>query len=190
MFVLACLGVTVLMFLRRSSGGIHMLRAVAGIGLLASGRVNPNAPEALHKAMGVDNWHFVLRSLGAAGMFLLACLGVSLLMLLRRSSGGIHMLRAVAGIGLLAWAPFMVARAGINWTASTDRVVNGWQVWQTVAERVPSELAVRATILLVAGILLLLWPATRKRPATTAAAPAPKTDKPADAPAPTTTPVP
>jgi hypothetical protein len=122
-------------------------------------------------------------------MFVLACLGVSLLMLLRRSAGGIHMLRAVAGIGLLAWAPFMVARAGINWTASTDRVVNGWQVWQTVAERVPSELAVRATILLVAGVLLLLWPATRKRPATAAAPAAPaKTDKPADAPATTTTP--
>jgi hypothetical protein len=158
-------------------------------GLLASGRVDPKAPEAIHKAMGIDNWPFVLRSLGFGGMFVLACLGVSLLMLLRRSSGGVHMLRAVAGIGLLAWAPFMVAHQGINWTASTDRVVNGWQVWETVAQRVSPDVATRAAILIVAGVLLLLWPTHRKRPATAAAAaaPAPKADKPADAPAPTTT---
>jgi hypothetical protein len=161
-------------------------------GLLASGRLNPKAPEAIHNAMGVDNWPFLLRSLGVAAMFVLACLGVSLLMLLRRSSGGIHMLRAVAGIGLVAWAPFMVASPGINWAASTDRVANFWQVWQTVAERVSPDVATRAAILLVAGVLLLLWPTRPTRPTRHATLPAPvdtpKTDKSTDAPATTATP--
>lgn len=141
-------------------------------GLIASGRIDPRLPEDIHRTMGVENWPLVWRSIGVGGMFITACLGASLLMLLRRSGGGLHMLRVVVGAALLVYAPFVAAGSGIDWGPLTPgQRTNGWEFWQALVHGISPAVAVKSGVLLITGVLLLLWPAPRPRPTTVAATP-------------------
>lgn len=128
-------------------------------GLLESGRIDPRIPDHMRRGMGVENWPFVLRSIGGAGLFLLGCLALLFTMWARRSRGAMHLLRGVAGAALLFAAPFVLARPGIDWAAPVETVKNGWAVWQELVQGLSPLAAVRAVVMFVGGMVLLLWPA-------------------------------
>jgi hypothetical protein len=140
-------------------------------GLLASGRIDPSIPNEIRREMGIENWPFVLRSVGGVGVFVLGCLALAFQMWTRRPRGVSHMLRGVLGAVALVAAPFFLARHAIDWGASAERLRNGWEVWQGGAQGLPTDSVVRATALVVGGIVLLLWPARNRTAAADVQAP-------------------
>jgi hypothetical protein len=132
-------------------------------GLLESGRIDPRIPRDMRRAMGVDNWPFVLRSLGGVGLFLLACLALLLIMWVRRSRGTTHLLRGIVGAAVLFLTPFVLFRPGIDWGATVQTFKSGWDVWQESVQGVSPVAAVRAAVMFVGAMVLLFWP-TPSRP--------------------------
>jgi hypothetical protein len=131
-------------------------------GLLASGRIDRRIPQDMRREMGVENWPFVLRSLGSIGLFLLACLTIVFIMWARRARGATHLLRGIAGAGLLIATPFVLAHHGVDWGIAIDPTANGWGVWQEFVQGLPSGAAVRAGMMFIGAMVLLLWPATAR----------------------------
>jgi hypothetical protein len=132
-------------------------------GFLASGRLDPRIPSDMHRAIGVENWPFVLRSLGGIGLFLLACLALLVIMWVRRSRGTTHMLRGIVGAALLFAAPFVLARPTIDWGASAEATRNGWALWQDLVQALSPIAMVRAAVMFAGAIVLLVWPAAPRR---------------------------
>ena len=132
-------------------------------GWLASGRVDPRIPRDMRSAMGVENWPFVLRSLGGVALFVTACLALMLIIWVRRSRGTTHLLRGIAGAALLMVAPFVLASHGIDWTVKIEPMRSGWAAWQELVQVVSAGAAMRAAILFIGGMILFLWPAAPRR---------------------------
>jgi hypothetical protein len=131
-------------------------------GLLASGRLDPRIPQDMQRAFGVENWPFVLRSLGGIALFVLACLALLLIMWVRRSRGSTHLLRGAIGAAIMFATPFVLAHGIIEWTPAIMPTRNGWAAWQEMVQGVSLGNAFRAAIMFVGAMVLLLWPATRK----------------------------
>lgn len=135
-------------------------------GWLASGRVDPNIPREMRRGIGVENWPFVLRSIGGVALFVAACLALALIMWVRRARGTTHLLRGILGAGLLIAAPFVLASNGINWDTTFLPTTSGWSAWQELVQTLHGGPAFRAAILFAAALVLLLWPAAPRRTAT------------------------
>jgi hypothetical protein len=134
-------------------------------GFVASGRLDPTLPRDIQRSMGVENWPLVWRSIGVGAMFTAACLAVTLLMLLRRSGGGLHMVRVVAGAALVICVPFMAAGKVFDWgPLTTGQRPNGWEIWQALTHNISPAIAIKSAALGITGVLLLLWPAKRAHP--------------------------
>ena len=128
-------------------------------GLLASGRIDPRIPHDMQQDMGVENWPFVVRSLGSIGLFVLGCVSILFIMWVRRSRGATHLLRGIAGAALLFAAPFVLAHHGINWGLAIEPVGNGWGAWQEFVQGLSPGAGLRAAMIFVGAMVLLLWPA-------------------------------
>jgi hypothetical protein len=135
-------------------------------GFIASGRLDPRLPQDIQRSMGVENWPLIWRSIGVGLIFTAACLAVTLLMFLRRSGGGLHMIRVIAGAVLMIAAPFIAAGHGVDWgTLPPGQRPNGWEIWQALVHGISPAVAIKAAVLGLGGVLLLLWPARRHAPA-------------------------
>ena len=131
-------------------------------GLLASGRLDPRIPQDMQRAFGVENWPFVLRSLGGIGLFVMGCLTLLLIMWVRRSRGSTHLLRGVVGAAIMFATPFVLAHGILEWNVAIVPTRNGWAAWQEMVQGISAGNAFRAAIMFVGAMVLLLWPATRK----------------------------
>ena len=134
-------------------------------GLLASGRLDPRIPQDMQRAFGVENWPFVLRSLGGIGLFVMGCLTLLLIMWVRRSRGSTHLLRGVVGAAIMFATPFVLAHGIVEWTMAIVPTRNGWAAWQEIVQGVSPGNAFRAAIMFVGAMVLLLWPAGRTKTA-------------------------
>jgi hypothetical protein len=139
-------------------------------GLMASGRLDPQMPRHLYEATGVENWPGLFRSIDGAALLVVGCAAFAMQMWVRRPRGGLHMLRGAVALGLLIMAPFWVAGSRVDWAVSPERITRGWELWDVVANRPGPSTAPRAG-LVVAGMLLMFWPAGAKRKGNGSAAP-------------------
>jgi hypothetical protein len=134
-------------------------------GWLASGRVDPNIPREMRRGIGVENWPFVLRSIGGVALFVAVCLALALIMWVRRARGTTHLLRGITGAALLLAAPFVLTSHGINWGTTFEPMNNGWSAWQELVQALSAGAALRAAILFFGALILLFWPAAQRRTA-------------------------
>jgi hypothetical protein len=128
-------------------------------GWLASGRADPRIPLDISREMGTQSWPFVFRSLGSVGLFMFACLALALVMWVRRSRGGTHLLRGVLGTAALLAAPFVLAHGRVDWGATYEPIGNGWTAWQELVQGLTAGAAFRAAVMTIGAVVLLLWPA-------------------------------
>jgi hypothetical protein len=142
---------------------LSMMLALDLPGWLASGRVDPRIPLDMRRGMGVENWPFVLRSLGGVALFVIACVAIMLIIWIRRSRGTTHLLRGIAGAALLMVAPFVLASHGIDWSMKIEPLRSGWAAWQELVQMLPTGAAMRAAMLFIGGIVLFAWPASQRR---------------------------
>jgi hypothetical protein len=146
--------------------GTFVLAALLALdlpGLLESGRIDPRIPRDMQRAFGVENWAFVLRSIGGVGLFVVACLALLLVMWVRRSRGTTHLLRGVVGTALLAAVPFVLARPGIDWHIPADTLKGGWAIWQDLVQSLAPASILRAALTVIGALVLLVWPAAPPR---------------------------
>lgn len=125
---------------------------------------------------GEGEWEQPLLSAIQPIAIVLGTLGTILMVLARRRSGIVHMLRAIFGIGLLAiaalfgYALFDEA-GGIQavWTTAAEQVQHGAApaVFISVMQAMDVEILFATQALVLLGVLLLAWPASRIRPYTT-----------------------
>jgi hypothetical protein len=172
-------------------------------GWLASGRATPDVPRDLQEGFGTARWPNVMRTIGGVGLFVSAVLASIIFMLVRRRKGGVHMLRIVAGVGLILVSPFLLAGRHLTWEPaqfwghgdrdvvllSPDRqiaLVRGHEDWGLLVDdlfnHITAKNAMIAAVANIGGLLLLLWPA-RSRSARRAAAEQPALPPPPAAPA-------
>jgi hypothetical protein len=71
------------------------------------------------------------------------------------------MLRAAAGIFLVLWAPFVLF-AGVKALSVESAEPNGWVVTQMYLRQIEPPSAIRAAVVVLAGVMLLIWPARRR----------------------------
>jgi Protein kinase domain len=153
-------------------------------GWLASGRVNPQVPHDLQEGFGTARWPNVMRTIGGVGLFVAAVLASIIFMLVRRRKGGVHMLRIVAGVGLILVSPFLLAGHHLTWEPTQfwpvgDKGVvllspdgrtaqlRGHDDWGLLVDdlfnHITAKNAMIAAMANVGGLLLLLWPARSRR---------------------------
>ena len=132
-------------------------------GWMASGRLEPSITRDLREQFGTIEWPRVLRILMGMGMFITTVIGATILMLLRRRQGVHHMLRTVAGIGLLLSAPFFLVERHPLWDAALPMRSGDWVlVLDGFLNHVTPHTAFAAGCAFAGGWLLLLWPAKRR----------------------------
>jgi hypothetical protein len=148
-------------------GFLLLLAALAGSltlaydlpGVMAVGGFGAEAVRDMTDAFGTSGWPSILRAFIAAGVFLVALLAATAFLLLRRSSGGIHMLRAAAGIFLILWAPFVLFTGVKALAVEGQFAPNGWVITESYLGQIQASYALRAAVVLFAGVVLLIWPA-------------------------------
>jgi hypothetical protein len=117
----------------------------------------------------VENWPEVMRSLMLVASEVLLLAALAALVVARRREGGLHILRAIAGVlGLaIALLPFHseVARRrpwdGLLGVPEADRA--GWPAVQALLECLRMPGAVMTVVLLVIALVVLAWPSRAAR---------------------------
>jgi hypothetical protein len=128
-------------------------------GVMAVGGFGSDAPREMTHAFGTSGWPSILRAMIASGVFLLALLAATVFLMLRRAKGGLHMLRAAAGIFLILWAPFVLFTGVKAITVEGPFSTNGWVITELYLGQIQASYALRAAVVLFAGVMLLIWPA-------------------------------
>jgi hypothetical protein len=151
---------------------VFLIGAVAGAlalaydipGVIAAGGFGPEPARDLTRAFGTSGWPSIMRAMIGAEMFVAALVAAVIFLLLRRSwGGGIHMLRAVAGIFLVLWAPFVLFTGVPTLRIEGPPTPGGWTVTELYLKQIRPEFAVRAAIVLLSGVMMLMWPARAKK---------------------------
>ena len=130
-------------------------------GVMAAGGFGREAMVDMRRAFDTSEWPPILRAFIALGMFLLAMGSATIILMLRRRGGGIHMLRAAAGIFLVLWAPFVLF-SNVSVMRVESAEPNGWVVTQLYLKQIEPQMAIRAAVVVLAGVMLLIWPARRR----------------------------
>jgi hypothetical protein len=147
-------------------GSVLLLAAVAAAlavaadvpGFFDAPWVDPQIHRDMRQTFGTADWARLFRDAGAILSFVLATSAVVLLLIARRHSGGLHMLRAVLGVALLLAAVAALGHALPNWSELPGST-NGWELADQLAARIHRPRAVGAGGIAVAGLFLLLVPA-------------------------------
>jgi hypothetical protein len=132
-------------------------------GVMAAGGFGARAARDMARAFDTPAWPPILRAIIALGMFVVALGSATILLMLRRSRGGLHMLRAAAGIFLVLWAPFVLFSGVPEPRAMGPMPSSGWVVIQEYVKSIQPQYALRAGVVVVAGVMLLVWPAKARR---------------------------
>ena len=154
-FVLSVVGL--LLLLAALAGSLTLAYDLPGV--MAVGGFGPEAPREMTREFGTPGWPSILRAFIAVGVFLVALLAATVFLLLRRPKGGIHMLRAAAGIFLILWAPFVLFTGMKAMAVEGAFPPNGWVITEMYLGQIQATYALRAAVVLFAGVVLLVWPA-------------------------------
>lgn len=133
-------------------------------GLIASGRLGPQAAQEMAEHFQTQEWPSVLRAIAWGSLFVSAAVAALFLMLARRRQGGVHMMRGLIGLGCLVAVPFLLASNGVHWPAGAVWGRDDW--WRTLrdgAAGVRTSDVLLAVSALATGGLLVLWPASGGR---------------------------
>jgi hypothetical protein len=131
-------------------------------GLLRPDVLNARQYHDLQYALG-PNPDRMLREMGYCAAFVLAGIATAMLLLARRRGGGLHMIRAIAGIAVLFAAVRTLAKAMPDWADFIVLQTPGESIdWYL--NHVDSHGAITAAVIGALGWLILCWP-RKTRPA-------------------------
>jgi hypothetical protein len=148
-------------------GTALLLAALAGAlalaydlpGVMAVGGFGPEPVRDLAQAFDTPNWPPILRAIIALGMFLVALGSGAIFLMLRRRRGGFHMLRGATGMFLLLWAPFVLFNGVVPQPLEGRDANSGWAVTEVYLRQIQPTMAIRAAVVLLAGVMMMMWPA-------------------------------
>ena len=154
-------------FVFSAVGFLLLLAALAGSltlaydlpGVMAVGGFGSEPAQDMTEAFGTPGWPSILRAFIATAVFLVAMLAATVFLLLRRAKGGLHMLRATAGIFLILWAPFVLFTGVKALAVEGPFAPNGWVITELYLGQIQASYALRAAVVLFAGVVMLVWPA-------------------------------
>lgn len=163
-------------FLFSSIGYIFLLVAiVVGLGIalhlpamVAAGLPDPSVAKELDKLFGYTGWPQLLERIGLAAVTILLLLAAVFVIIARRKSGPVHIIRAVLGMlgllfALLAFSDAMPRR----YPQETIDMLNNNQLGPALEKllRITDvEIAIIALILVIVSVVVLAWPPRQKQP--------------------------
>jgi hypothetical protein len=131
-------------------------------GLFNSHLVDPQIQQHFQEPFGHADGARIVRTIASGVSFVLAVIAVTILTQVRRRYGWTHMMRAVAGAGLLFLAVQTFSHSMPAW-AEMVRTENGWEFLDQYFQHAGSHRLMTALVPAGAGVVLLLWPGERKR---------------------------
>ncbi len=133
-------------------------------GLFNSHLVDSDVRRDMRETFGNSDWPRLLRTLGSIASFVLAAVSIFIFLTVRRRSGVVHMLRALAAAGVVFAAVMTLGRRLPAWSELTP-TTNGWELVDQYLQHVSNPQLILTAGLFVLAILLLLWPAGRRQKA-------------------------
>jgi len=162
-------------FLLSSIGYIFLLVAIlVGLAIalhlpamVAAGLPDPSLAKELDKLFGYTGWPQLLEHIGIAVVTILLVLAVIFIIIARRKSGPLHIIRAVLGLlGLLA-ALLFLSEGLPRYPQEVIDMLNSDQLGPALEKLLKStgeDEAVMALILVVVSVIILAWPPRQKQP--------------------------
>jgi len=141
--------------------------------MIAAGLPDPSLARELDKIFGYTGWPYLLERIGLIIVTVLLMLATVFVIIARRRSGPVHIIRAVLGMsGLLIALTFFSESMPRQYPQQVVDMLNNHQVGPALDQLLQStrqEEAVAAIVFVVISVIILAWPPRRKQPVLTTA---------------------